>query len=155
MTRSPVKRRHTARELALKGLYAWEVSENSKDDVLRFLKSQEGGQDEEIIGFAWDLLLKTVELKDTFDQDIASKAKNWDLNRIAIIDRFILRLAICELTHFDEIPPKVTINEAIDLAKTFSTAESGRFVNGILDSLLQKMKSENRIQKKGRGLIET
>lgn len=155
MQKSPVKRRRKARELALKGLYAWEVSQNSKEDVLQFLKNQEEGQDEEIISFAWDLLVKTVEQKDAFDQDIAGMAKNWDLNRIAMIDRFILRMAICEFTHFEEIPPKVTINEAIDLAKTFSTAESGRFVNGLLDSLLQKLKTENRIQKKGRGLIET
>jgi len=85
---------------------------------------------------------------------VTSVVENWEFGRIALIDRLILRLALCELLHFDEIPPKVTINEAIDLAKKYSTSQSGRFVNGILDSLYQKYKSENRIKKRGRGLIE-
>ncbi|HET56271.1 MAG TPA: N utilization substance protein B, partial [Ignavibacteria bacterium] len=74
--------------------------------------------------------------------------------RIALLDRLILRLALCELLFFEEIPPKVTINEAIDLAKKFSTEDSGRFVNGILDAVLRKLKQENRLAKHGRGLLE-
>ena len=72
-----------------------------------------------------------------------------------MIDKLILRQALCELLYFKEIPPKVTINEAIDLAKKYSTTESGRFVNGILDAIYKTLKIHNQILKQGRGLIET
>lgn len=150
-----IKPRRKARELALKGLYAWEVSDNSKNDILDFMRKEECGNDAEIFKFASDLVIKTMELKETLDKEIASATKNWELHRIAKMDRYILRLALCEFLAFEDIPPKVTINEAIDLAKTFSTAESGRFVNGILDALYQRLKSNKRLAKKGRGLIES
>jgi len=148
-----MKKRRRARELALQGLYGWEISGNTIEVVLEYV-SKESGPDEEITSFASDLLRNTVEYKETFDEDVISVVENWEFGRIALVDRLILRLALCELLHFDEIPPKVTINEAIDLAKKYSTSQSGRFVNGILDSLYQKYKSENRIKKRGRGLIE-
>jgi N utilization substance protein B len=86
---------------------------------------------------------------------VAKAAENWKYERIALVDRLVLRIALCELLYFDDIPPKVTINEAIDLAKKFSTAESGRFVNGMLDALFKKYSDEKRIRKKGRGLLDT
>lgn len=155
MTEIVIKPRRRARELALKGLYAWEMSNNSKRDILDFMSKEECGNDAEVYKFASDLVTKTMELKESLDEEIASATKNWDLHRIATVDRYILRLALCEFLTFEDIPPKVTINEAIDLAKTYSTAESGRFVNGILDALYQRLRSENRIAKKGRGLIES
>ena len=148
-----MKKRRRARELALQGLYSWEISGNTIEVVLEYV-SKESVPDEEITSFASDLLRHTVEYKETFDKDVASVVENWEFGRIALVDRLILRLALCEFLHFDEIPPKVTINEAIDLAKKYSTSQSGRFVNGILDSLYQKYKSENRMKKRGRGLIE-
>jgi len=134
-------------------LYAWEVSGNALELVLEELTKN---QDEEkgIIIFSADLLKKTAEHKETLDRDVASVVENWEFARIALIDRLILRMALCELLYFDEIPPKVTINEAIELAKEYSTSQSGRFVNGILDSLYQKFKSERKIVKRGRGLVE-
>ncbi len=155
MTETVLKPRHKARELALKGMYAWEMSDNSKTDILDFMSKEACGDNEDIYKFATELLTKTMELKETLDDEIAGAVKNWELHRIAAVDRFILRLALCEFIAFEDIPPKVTINEAIDLAKTFSTAESGRFVNGILDALYQRLKSNHRISKKGRGLIES
>ncbi len=148
-----MKKRRKARVLALQGLYAWEISGNSVERVIGDFKN-EANSNEEITTFAAALLRKAAAEKETLDEDIAAVVKNWAFNRIAIVDRLILRLALCELLHFDEVPPKVTINEAIDLAKEFSTDQSGRFVNGILDSLYQKCKSEERIKKSGRGLIE-
>ena len=88
--------------------------------------------------FAEPLIRGTLEHRDEADELIKKYAKNWDLHRMAAVDRNILRLAIYEMYHRDDIPPVVSINEAVDIAKKFSTQDSGKFVNGILD----KVKSE-------------
>ena len=145
-------KRHKARELVLQGLYSWEMNKDHFDSILETF-SKEIGDDPETVEFASDLLRKAVRHQETIDLDIQTAAKNWDLGRMALLDRLILRLALTELLHFSEIPPKVTINEAIDLAKNFSTEQSGQFVNGILDALYKKYRQENRIVKSGRGLV--
>jgi N utilization substance protein B len=83
--------------------------------------------------FANDLLRGTLEKKAEIDAKITSLADNWDFARLAVVDRNILRLALYEMLFRPEIPPVVSINEAIEIAKKFSTAESGKFVNGLLD----------------------
>jgi N utilization substance protein B len=83
--------------------------------------------------FATDLLRGTLEKKTEIDAKITSLADNWDFNRLAVVDRNILRLAMYEMLFRPEIPPVVSINEAIEIAKKFSSAESGKFVNGLLD----------------------
>ncbi len=148
-----MKKRRRARELVLQGLYSSEIAGNSCSEIEKEI-SERCQSDEEIMAFASDLLGKAIEHRESLDQEVASVVENWEFKRIALIDRLILRMALCELLYFDEIPPKVTINEAIDLAKAYSTSQSGRFVNGILDSLFQKCKGKNRIVKKGRGLID-
>jgi N utilization substance protein B len=85
--------------------------------------------------FADPLIKGAVEHRDEADEVIKKHAKNWDLHRIAAVDRNILRLAIFEMLHRDDIPPVVSINEAVDIAKKFSTQDSGKFVNGILDKV--------------------
>jgi len=145
-------KRRRARELVLQGLYAMEISENSIETVLNDIHQSHG--EEEMIFFVNKLLQETIDHKEDLDREVGSAVRNWDLNRIALIDRIILRFALCELLYFQEIPPKVTINEAIDLAKKYSTTDSGRFVNGVLDAIYQKLHMERRIIKKGRGLIE-
>ncbi|MEI6340589.1 MAG: transcription antitermination factor NusB [Verrucomicrobiota bacterium] len=83
-----------------------------------------------------DILVKGVlQHRDQLDDFIRKHAKNWDLHRIAVVDRNILRLAIHEMLHREDIPPVVSINEAVDIAKKFSTHDSGKFVNGILDKV--------------------
>src|SRR5690625_6488171 len=89
----------------------------------------------------------------THDELIQKHIKNYDVNRLAIIDRLILRMAITEFLYFEHIPTKVTINEAIELAKDYSTRKNVNFVNGILDAVLSTLNDEHRINKKGRGLI--
>lgn len=148
-----MKRRRRARELALQGMYSWEISGNSVEVVVDQV-CREGSADEDVSSFMSELLRKTIAHQTILDENVASVVENWEFERIALVDRLILRLALCELLYFEEIPPKVTINEAIDLAKEYSTAQSGRFVNGILDSLYRKLKSEKKIQKRGRGLVE-
>jgi N utilization substance protein B len=91
--------------------------------------------------------------KTEIDEDIIKHLKNWDFNRLAVIDRVIMRMAIIELLYFEDIPPEVSINEAIELAKKYSTEKSDKFINGLLDAVFRRLKDENRIKKSGRGLI--
>jgi transcription antitermination protein NusB len=85
--------------------------------------------------FAEPLIRGALEHRDEADELIKKHAQNWELHRIAAVDRNILRLAIYEMLHRDDIPPVVSINEAVDIAKKFSTQDSGKFVNGILDKI--------------------
>ena len=89
-----------------------------------------------------------------YDKLIKGKAENWELDRIARIDRILMHMAICEMLNFEEIPIKVTINEYLELAKTYSTPKSSKFINGILDSLYNEFRQTGKIVKKGRGLID-
>jgi transcription antitermination protein NusB len=97
--------------------------------------------------FADPLILGTLEHRDEADGIIKKHAKNWELHRIAAVDRNILRLAIYEMLHRDDIPPVVSINEAVDIAKKFSTQDSGKFVNGILDKVKGELMRPARIVK--------
>jgi transcription antitermination protein NusB len=85
--------------------------------------------------FAEDLIKGALQHRQEVDEIIIRHAKNWDLRRMAVVDRNILRLAVYEMHYRDDIPPVVSINEAVDIAKKFSTQDSGKFVNGILDKI--------------------
>ena len=89
--------------------------------------------------FADPLIRGTLEHREEADEIITKHAKNWELHRIAAVDRNILRLAIYEMLHREDIPPVVSINEAVDIAKKFSTQDSGKFVNGILDKVRSQL----------------
>lgn len=91
---------------------------------------------------------------DEYDELISERAKNWDFDRIALMDIIIIKMAISEFTHFESIPTKVTMNEYIELAKMFSTPKSKKFVNGILDKLLGEFEKEGKVKKVGRGLLQ-
>jgi len=95
--------------------------------------------------FADPLIRGTLEHRDEADGIIKKHAKNWELHRIAAVDRNVLRLAIYEMLHRDDIPPVVSINEAVDIAKKFSTQDSGKFVNGILDKVKGELMRSPRI----------
>ena len=101
----------------------------------------------EKLKFASDLLQTAIDKKAITEEMIKPKLKNWDPERIAMIDMILLRLGVCELLYFDTIPTKVTINEYIDLAKEYSTEQSGQFVNGILDNIHKELVSNGKIQK--------
>ena len=92
-------------------------------------------EEAEVRLFAEPLIRGAIEHRDALDEQIKKYAKNWELHRIAAVDRNILRLAIYEMLHRGDIPPVVSINEAVDVAKKFSTQDSGKFVNGILDKV--------------------
>jgi N utilization substance protein B len=97
--------------------------------------------------FATDLLQTAIDKKTIAEDIIKPTLKNWDPERIAVIDMILLRLGVCELMYFDTIPTKVTINEYIDLAKEYSTEQSGHFVNGILDNIHKELVGSGKIQK--------
>lgn len=101
-----------------------------------------------------DLFNKTVAFETEYQQLIAQKTKNWEAERIALMDTLLMRMAIVELIHFSSIPVKVTINEYIEISKEFSTPRSNSFINGILDKILADLKAAGKIRKVGRGLVE-
>ena len=145
--------RRKARELALCALYAYEFSKNPIKQVEQEIISNKV-EDDAVLKFASALFESTIKHGKELDEMIKLKALNWDFNRIAILDKLILRLAICEFLYFGDIPPKVSIDEAIEISKKYSTEKSGKFINGILDSVLSDLRKSNRLNKKGRGLVE-
>ncbi len=103
--------------------------------------------DKEKDEFAKNLLSTVIDKKDYVNELIKGRLKNWDPERIAALDMILMQMGVCEFLYFPTIPPKVTINEYIDLAKEYSTAQSGHFVNGILDSIHKDLVKDNKIHK--------
>jgi N utilization substance protein B len=101
-----------------------------------------------------DLFKKVIVFEKEYQELIAQKTKNWDSERIALMDTLLMRMAITELIHFSSIPIKVTMNEYIEISKEFSTPKSNSFINGILDKILADLKASGKVQKVGRGLLE-
>lgn len=128
-----MKTRRSAREWALRVLYAHELSKTPVNDVLADMLA--GATDDPNFQFCVALCRRVVEQDEQIDHLIKKAVRKWDLNRIAVLDHIVLRAAVAEFLYFDDIPFKVTINEAIELAKRYSTDQSGRFVNGILDAI--------------------
>jgi N utilization substance protein B len=129
--------RRQARELALQGLYAFEIHKRDIGEIFDQV-AQGNPLGEKHLQYARRLMETVVQNLEFVDQEISRLAENWDLERIALIDRIILRMALTEIHFMPDIPEKVAINEAIDLAKEYSTIESSSFVNGILDAALIK-----------------
>jgi N utilization substance protein B len=125
--------RRDAREAAVQFLY--QLDTHKPADVEKALEEfwRQNDSKQNVRDFANDLLRGTLEKKTEIDAKITSLADNWDFERLAVVDRNILRLAMYEMLFRTEIPPVVSINEAIEIAKKFSSAESGKFVNGLLD----------------------
>ena len=103
--------------------------------------------------FGKTLLLKTLENYDEYTNDLSGNTPNWDLERITDIDAILIKMALCEFSHFPSIPMKVSINEYVEIAKEYSTPNSGTFVNGVLDKLSTSYQNEGKMYKVGRGLL--
>lgn len=110
---------------------------------------------DEMKDFILPLFRKTILHGDKYEAIIAKHAENWEFDRIAIVDVLLMKMAICELIHFPSIPIKVTINEYIEISKEYSTTKSKVFINGMLDKIVEILKSENQLRKSGRGLLES
>jgi transcription antitermination factor NusB len=131
-----LRKRTQARECALQILYQYEMNPEPMPDILKkFWSQQDEAFSEEVRGFAEKLALGTVEHQTEIDKVLGRYADNWELSRMAMIDRNIMRFATFELLYLADVPPKVTLNEAVNLAKKFSQEESGKFVNGVLDKI--------------------
>ncbi len=144
--------RRQAREAAVQILYFRDINphEELEDSLHQFWESQ--SYDPETQTFAETLARGTLEKRTAIDEQIKKVTENWELDRIAAVDRNVLRLAIYEMMFRDDVPPVVSINEAIEIAKKFSTKESGKFVNGILDRIRKELPRPARTL---RGATET
>lgn len=147
--------RREIREVVLQALYAEEVGKDDWEHILSKIIKEKLGKRKEDYKFAEQLFLKTLRNQHNLDEIIQNHIRNWRIERLTIIDKVVLRIALCEFLHFEEIPTKVTINEAIEIVRKFSTSKSSKFVNGILDAALERLQKEGKIDKKGRGLIES
>jgi len=149
MTRSTKKDpRHQAREAALQILYQWEIG---RGEVARAAETYFTHQwtgpvapTDESRTFATTLASETVDRLEEVDRLIADTSERWRPERMAVLDRLILRMAICELLRGDKTPPAVVINEALELARTFTTEESVKFINGMLDTIRKKIEGDGQ-----------
>ncbi len=134
--------RRKSREYALQALYAIDASKALADDALRLFWFSNPEESAEVRSFTEELVKGVALRGEEIDSVITGLSTNWKLSRMAIVDRNILRMAIYELQWCKDIPARVTLNEAIELAKQFGTEESGSFVNGILDKVAKTLNKE-------------
>ncbi|MFH0800332.1 MAG: transcription antitermination factor NusB [Pseudomonadota bacterium] len=133
--------RRQARECALQMLYQLDMSASSTDEAIaHFWEANPAGEDVRL--FANELVKGVASNVEGIDSLLAAHSTNWKLSRMAAVDKNILRMAAFEITRRTDIPPKVTINEAVEIAKKFGTADSGAFVNGILDNIAHGVSKE-------------
>jgi len=142
-------KRRKARELALQALYQVDFySKNSKEALELFWQEQKA--EEEAIAFAHHLVEGVCQREQEINHLIEEHSEHWKLSRMSRVDRNILRMAVWELMEMEDIPCKVTIDEAIELGKKYGSSESGAFINGILDQILKKLTKEQKIHKRER-----
>jgi N utilization substance protein B len=134
--------RHRARETALQILYAWDVGHADVDQAANTFFTHQwvgDGPPDDLKQWATDLARETVERLDAIDPLIAETTERWRPERMAVLDRLILRMAVCELLRKGGTPAPVIINEALELARTFSTEDAVKFINGMLDGVRKKI----------------
>ena len=144
--RAPKEQRHRAREAAIQMLYQWEVGRLSMFEIRQtfWLHDDESGEPlgKDLRDFAMALAEGVISSVDALDPMIASAAEHWRIERMNVLDRLILRLAVYEFLHEADTHAKVIINEALELARSFSGDESVRFINGILDNIRRTLERE-------------
>jgi len=136
-----MRKRTRARELALQILYQIDLRGEEIRDGLEFVLAR-ADKPPDVQAFARELIEGTDAIRADLDERIAAVAEHWDVRRMAVIDRNILRMAVYEMLERDDIPRKVSINEAIELGKKYSTKQSGAFINGILDRIRKGLDGE-------------
>ena len=144
-TRPEKEARHRARESAVQMLYQWEIGRQSIQEVERtFWTLDPSGPQmaEPLQAFANSLARGVAAEVPTLDPMIGEAAEHWRVERMNVLDRIVLRLAVYEFLHQPETPAKVVINEALELARTFSTDEAVRFINGILDAIRRRLQRD-------------
>lgn len=139
---------------AIKALMIIPGNFSSRDDIIRLFIKDNEDEAAESDEFISQLFRKTILHSEEFETMISSRSKNWELERIALTDVIILKMALAEVLHFQQIPVKVSLNEYIEISKHFSTQKSKQFINGILDKVVADLKEKNLVKKTGRGLIQ-
>ena len=133
------RQKRQARIITLQTIYARELQGSNLDDTCNFMMDSNNPPSEEVLKYGKQLsnliFMHAVEI----DKLIISRSKNWDFDRITLIDKLILRMALAEMMYVDEVPPKVSIAEGVEIAKQFSTEDSSSFINGILDSVYNEI----------------
>ena len=142
---------HTTNLMVMKYLKWVKPGNDSETPLPEMIDNGEGQEDRQ---FMIDLFRKTILHSDEYARLIDEKARNWELERIALMDIILIKMALAELLEFPSIPVKVTLNEYIDISKYYSSAKSKVFINGILDKLIVDLKDKKMIRKTGRGLLE-
>ena len=133
--------RRKAREYALQMLFQWDITHDSIDQVAATFFQNQPEESEIVVEFARQLVMNTVEHVEQIDEFIRRHAEHWRLDRMATVDRNILRLAVQEFLYEKETPKTVVINEAIEIARRFSAQESPMFINGVLDSIKKELEA--------------
>lgn len=144
----------TASSLLVKTIKKWDADMDEFHELPPLMINPDEEGEDLIRDFVLKLFRKTIVHKTEFDKLIADRAQNWDIERIALLDVILLKMALTELTEFPTIPVKVTLNEYIEISKEYSTPRSRQFVNGMLDKLVVDLREASRINKMGRGLID-
>ena len=140
MTTINLHPRRAARQCVLKALFAYQFSKNDAIDQL-VSKNPELEGNSDFIKSLFETVLENVKLTENI---IKSHLENWEIDRVAQIDKILLKMGICEIYFIDDIPPKVTISEMVEIAKIYSTDESPVFINGILDAVFKNYTRENK-----------
>ncbi|MAQ74495.1 MAG: transcription antitermination factor NusB [Candidatus Marinimicrobia bacterium] len=135
--------RRIAREAVLQALYAYEITKEKRDKVLKDIINRQS-YDNDMKNFITSLFNFSIDNKEWCEEQIKTRLNNWEFDRVALLDRLLLILAISEIHFIDDVPPKVSISEAIEIAKQYSTEESSSFVNGVLDNIYKTM--ENKVE---------
>lgn len=142
-------KRRKARESALQILFQTEFNDNSLEEILKqFWKNKKA--DKETRVFSRTLVENVLTHKNEIDLSIQSVSKNWRVSRMAVIDRCILRIAVCELVFDADLAPAIVINEAIEIAKKYSGTEAANFTNGILDAIRKNTEKEKNLSTRQR-----
>lgn len=139
--------RHLARSIALQSLYEWDFFEGEEDHKkIAERNVEEFGDEVKDTNFIYDIVSGVVSSRQELDEIIAAAAPEWPLEKITTVDRNVLRVGLYELIYGDkeEVPPKVAINEAIELAKKFGGSSSGKFVNGVLGTVYRELREEQK-----------
>ena len=140
MTTINLHPRRAARQCVLKALFAYQFSKNDTIDQLMSENPELKGNND-FIQSLFDIVLENGKLTENI---IESHLENWEIDRVALIDKILLKMGICEIYFIDDIPPKVTISEMVEIAKIYSTDESPVFINGILDAVFKNYIKDNK-----------
>ena len=138
--------RHLSRSIAMQSLYEWDFQAKKPDSLDKIVEKniKEYGPGLEDTGFVWQLIRGVTEKMSQIDKIIEKAAPEWPIEQITIVDRNVLRMGLYELLYAkkEEVPPKVAINEAIELAKTFGGENSGKFINGVLGTVYKEIEQK-------------